>query len=716
MGRGKGGSTSHGKRTPDGIQTSSAMKMSRVGEVEAKDGVLGGNSGDIGAPDRIESPEGLRDVERRVEAGMINNAVQALLRKQFKKGDKEPTPAELQAILQTPEGRMAQRINEAKAKEYILSSKSLQDERDRRVEAMGGVKPTGDRVFTPDVNAFENYYLHTDRTQDEIDEKFNVEGNRFSRHVFPNEIEGTGMRGAAGENNGRSAEQWYEQAGFLGLVYHKALVDPSMRELFLKLWSLSGELEGENSALSKDRLEREQRIAGHIEDTWKAGKSVLDESADDLHYSERDPMLRGTGQTPVYDAYYYKLLLSNPETRAMLAEAEKKQKLMKAGGGRRRTWGSYWADGKAGTPPLSAVKATLEQNMAPMPKVGFERINKIKEALGQMPVAVPAYALEALKGQPVSQHLFALADFDDTDYEIADYADLFDVSRDDIEESIKDYNKHGEDAGLTDGEKYAVVMYTSHGYDRVNDYLRTLTTTFDAYSQAKDKDVKEAMTFRLYHMLKDVSGDRAMAALTMRGMAKLIAARGKSEPRTVTRGSGQAPGTKLGMAEGKYFYDPGVTSTSLRENWHSDWAGSGTQYVLVTDKWIDARPFSVIDRDSSTPKDRKEDELMVFPGTMFRADAVQNYKSTKRRVGRLRQDVIWGRQADLSSSDGASTLSPAGLKWENTSPPRDVLSDILPKTTRGRSDEASVNEYASRFGKIGDTLYHWLYDSKAREK
>ena len=31
MGRGKGGSTSYGKRTPGGIQTSSAMKMSSVG-------------------------------------------------------------------------------------------------------------------------------------------------------------------------------------------------------------------------------------------------------------------------------------------------------------------------------------------------------------------------------------------------------------------------------------------------------------------------------------------------------------------------------------------------------------------------------------------------------------------------------------------------------------------------------------------------------------
>ena len=50
MGRGRGGSTSHGKRTPGGIRTSS--KMSKVGEIEAKHGVLGedgvGNDADIG--------------------------------------------------------------------------------------------------------------------------------------------------------------------------------------------------------------------------------------------------------------------------------------------------------------------------------------------------------------------------------------------------------------------------------------------------------------------------------------------------------------------------------------------------------------------------------------------------------------------------------------------------------------------------------------------
>jgi len=41
MGRGKGGSTSYGKRTPSGIKTSSKIQMSAIGEVEAKHGVLG---------------------------------------------------------------------------------------------------------------------------------------------------------------------------------------------------------------------------------------------------------------------------------------------------------------------------------------------------------------------------------------------------------------------------------------------------------------------------------------------------------------------------------------------------------------------------------------------------------------------------------------------------------------------------------------------------
>jgi len=44
MGRGQGGSKSYGKRTPGGIKTSSAIKMSSVGEIEAKHGVLGEDS------------------------------------------------------------------------------------------------------------------------------------------------------------------------------------------------------------------------------------------------------------------------------------------------------------------------------------------------------------------------------------------------------------------------------------------------------------------------------------------------------------------------------------------------------------------------------------------------------------------------------------------------------------------------------------------------
>ena len=54
MGRGRGGSTSHGKRTPGGIRTSS--QMSKVGEIEAKDGVLGGEQ-TPGSPDRVDASQ-----------------------------------------------------------------------------------------------------------------------------------------------------------------------------------------------------------------------------------------------------------------------------------------------------------------------------------------------------------------------------------------------------------------------------------------------------------------------------------------------------------------------------------------------------------------------------------------------------------------------------------------------------------------------------------
>lgn len=60
MGRGKGGSTSYGKRTPGGIRTSS--KMSQVGEIEAKHGVLGEDSG---ATDRVSAASDKVDWDAR---------------------------------------------------------------------------------------------------------------------------------------------------------------------------------------------------------------------------------------------------------------------------------------------------------------------------------------------------------------------------------------------------------------------------------------------------------------------------------------------------------------------------------------------------------------------------------------------------------------------------------------------------------------------------
>lgn len=59
MGRGKGGSSFHNKRTPGGITTTS--KMSKVGEIEAKHGVLGDEA--VGVPDKINSEIGLGELD-----------------------------------------------------------------------------------------------------------------------------------------------------------------------------------------------------------------------------------------------------------------------------------------------------------------------------------------------------------------------------------------------------------------------------------------------------------------------------------------------------------------------------------------------------------------------------------------------------------------------------------------------------------------------------
>lgn len=61
MGRGQGGSTSYGKRTPGGIKTSS--KMSKVGEIEAKHGVLGEEGG---------GPENFLDSAQNLTANKVS--------------------------------------------------------------------------------------------------------------------------------------------------------------------------------------------------------------------------------------------------------------------------------------------------------------------------------------------------------------------------------------------------------------------------------------------------------------------------------------------------------------------------------------------------------------------------------------------------------------------------------------------------------------------
>ena len=75
MGRGKGGSTSHGKRTPGGIRTSSAM--SKVGEIEAKDGVVDSGS----------SIDTIDDITSQVEGFIASSEVPSHIRRMLSDGD-----------------------------------------------------------------------------------------------------------------------------------------------------------------------------------------------------------------------------------------------------------------------------------------------------------------------------------------------------------------------------------------------------------------------------------------------------------------------------------------------------------------------------------------------------------------------------------------------------------------------------------------------------
>lgn len=74
MGRGHGGSASYNKRKPSGIQTSSKMAMSKIGEIEAKHGVLGD---DGTGENRITAPVDEYNVAQAMRQPGINDGGQS---------------------------------------------------------------------------------------------------------------------------------------------------------------------------------------------------------------------------------------------------------------------------------------------------------------------------------------------------------------------------------------------------------------------------------------------------------------------------------------------------------------------------------------------------------------------------------------------------------------------------------------------------------------
>lgn len=712
MGRGRGGSSSHEKRTPGGISTSS--KMSKVGEIEAKHGVLGGNPGDEGSPERIVS-ERYRLARRAIEQEFIDELVNKALKREVAgtNSGREVTEQQLQDLLKTPKGRKFARTTEGFVRDFVLGTPDTKKQIDQRVAALQVPKEPENMVAAPDIGNLENYYLHSDRNASEINKKFREEQDVFYNHVFAEERDEPDS--SSFEHNHDSEQEWYNRAGFLGRVYRRSLEDPSMRETFLKLWSLSGELEGKGADnASEKRLARERRVAGHLQKLWAGGHSIADESKDGLILSKDDELIRQPDQESIYDIYYYKMLLANPETHAMLQEAEDNKELISR---RRVLWGEPSKEqqdisnkGQSDANDVKIAKQKISKLVVPMYGLGINAVDKIKTAVGQTPEPLPGYAKKALKGEPVSRNLFALLNFNDQEAMDAGF-DINAVGRLDTE-TEKGFEAY-KNVGLKPAEKRAMLEYTGSEYENINAYIRSLSTSFNNYGTTNDPDVKKVMLNRIYSMTHNMSRDRVMAVLLMRGMAKIIAARG-DESKVLTRGSDQAPDTKMGFAEGKYFYDPGVTSSSLRTPWTSDWATSKTQYVLLTNKWVDARGFSLIDHDEDTPPDRKEEEMLIFPGTLFQADIVKKYKSTKEAAGRYAKpgriiiDVVTGRQASVEPNKQVKTLSGVGIKDDgkeySESP---LIRDIVPVSTNG-----DAKEYSKRFSDVGNTLYDWLYNKK----
>lgn len=638
MGRGQGGSKSYGKRTPGGISTSS--KMSKVGEIEAKHGVLGeeGNDVDMGQPQ-----EGLLGQAKQKLASKVAGDLFENIKKHQSTEDLAPAMDEQATAVLWKE------LFNEDMPEGLFDESSDSKPSDDLFEEIKDYKSTNDGggfVWTPDENE-----LFSDAR----------------KAIAAADNEASSLDGAYSGSIVSSLEELTKPIG------RKYLPAQAVNDAVMKQSGASGVLKWaqmnadsqDDDALERNGLEAVVRASAILGDgvantlfddvvsahlAWLRDKGMPLEDANNPKLDSNSPMMNAYREkywTPK-QYYAYKTLLQEPVTREALESLYSKAK------------GDYTRF--APRKPLGIDEAGIRASVKPLHAMSSEGVDAFRKAVGAPEYAgMPWQLSSALRGQPIAKRMYQLGSVDVSNEE--DLKNIWSSTTVDTYARKFDQNHSSKDV-LSKYEKAALVFYTGGGYEMINDYLRSLNDTLAMYEGAKDPNMKKMIEERLGNIYTSAvaRGVAHKATLFMNAWAKLYQyelSEGLHEGnRILTRGA-QVPDMKK-FVEGEYFYDSGVSSSADKSNWESNFKGT-EELVLNTDKYIDARNFSLMQDEA------EEDEFIIFPGILFKADFVKQYEAIDGR-NNPKVTLVAGRQADLTEdsvklADSQGAKAPWRSNW-----------------------------------------------------
>lgn len=474
-------------------------------------------------------------------------------------------------------------------------------------------------------------------------------------------------------------------------IMDKARNDPELQRTVLKLLAIA-DMKKESKSGSRRRMDEsaqtvkasmdglEKQVNNHLS-FLNGMEQDLETDPQNLNLDIDDPL--HADKAP-FGLFYYKTLLSDPKTRALLQI--KKEQLpaqfpINQG---------HIADDNYREPQTrEQMRKAMDSAAKPMHEMKSSDVDDIRWYAGlghAMPT--PEIVKEQLADQPVAANIFRLiADKSgspsEENTEVRSYAKRFDEWKPDLADS------------LTSQEKHAIIKYTGAWYRPVNNFMRSVAMCLEGYRSAKDEDARESFSNRLYTLLNEAKKSGIMAGATnaMTGMLKMMKG---NKPRVVTRGGTESSLKTAGLEAGKQIYDPAFSSAADIENWGSGWSTSKTQYVLVTDKYVDIGDMSL---------NPGESEMLLFPGIVFGVDVAKRYNAPYtlgKNVTPISIDVIAGRQLGMSEKGKPAKTSAQGAERLK----KTEFSDHQTK----EKEPTSVEDYEKRYGDIGAELYKKLFE------